>query len=109
MVRQASWAGAELIVAPETAIGEVGELKEKAREAQRKLAKHRIQTLLLMQVRDQLVAYKNYAQAKTTPDKKEMLLAKYNKLIGLISGILADKKLSKTDEQLNERIKASLL
>ena len=55
-----------------------------------------------MQVRDQLVAYKNYAQAKTTPDKKEMLLAKYNKLIGLISGILADKKLSKTDEQLNE-------
>ena len=81
---------------------EIEELKEKAREAQRKLAKHRIQTLLLMQVRDQLVAYKNYAQAKTTPDKKEMLLAKYNKLIGLISGILADKKLSKTDEQLNE-------
>ena len=29
LVMQASWAGAELIVAPETAIGEVGELKEK--------------------------------------------------------------------------------
>ena len=28
MVLQASWAGAKLVVAPETAVGEVGELKE---------------------------------------------------------------------------------
>lgn len=81
---------------------EVEELKEKAREAQQKLARHRIQVLLLIQIRDQLVIYREYAQAHTVLDKKDDILEKYDNLIKLVGDTLAKKQLSKTDSILNE-------
>ena len=81
---------------------EVGELKEKAREAQQKLARHRIQVLLLTQIRDQLIVYRDYAQTYTVLDKRGEILEKYDNLIKLVSDARAKKKVSKTDEILNE-------
>ena len=81
---------------------EIGELKEKAREAQQKLARHRIQVLLLTQIRDQLIVYREYAQTYTVLDKRGEILEKYDNLIKLVSDTLAKKKVSKTDEILNE-------
>ena len=81
---------------------EVRELKEKAREAQQKLARHRIQVLLLTQIRDQLIVYRDYAQTYTVLDKRGEILEKYDNLIKLVGDTLAKKKVSKTDEILNE-------
>lgn len=81
---------------------EIKEIKEKAREAQQKLAQHRIQVLLLTQIRDQLIIYRDYARTYTVLDKKDEILEKYDNLIKLVRDTLAKKKLSKADEALNE-------
>lgn len=83
------------------------ELREQAREAQKKLARHRTQVLLLKEIELQLeafVQYVNRTKEKDSKNKKALdeALSKFETSLSLVRKILADKKISKDDERLNE-------
>lgn len=74
-------------------------LREQAREAQKKLAKHRVQVLILKQIQAQLEVFRAYAQKKGQPEVTSKLAG----ILKLINDILLEKKISNIDEQSNER------
>jgi len=74
------------------------ELRERAREAQQKLANHRVQVLILKQIQIQLETFLIYAQNKKQPE----VASKLADILKLITNIISEKKISKTDQQLNE-------
>ena len=74
-------------------------LREKAREAQQKLAHHRIQVLILKQMQAQLETFQTYTKKNSQPNVSSKLAS----ILKLIDDILKEKRISKIDEQLNEQ------
>lgn len=77
---------------------DLAELRERAKEVQQKLANHRIQVLILKQMQIQLETFRIYAQNKKQPE----VASKLADILKLITDIISRKKISKTDQQLNE-------
>ena len=74
------------------------ELRAKAREAQQKLARHRVQVLILKQMQVQLEAFRTYAQKKS----QSKVASKLTDILKLVTDILSEKKISKIDDKINE-------
>jgi hypothetical protein len=74
------------------------ELREHAREAQQKLAHHRIQVLILKQMEIQLEAFGQYAKNK----QKNEQASKFDSLLKLVRDILKEKRVSLADERSND-------
>lgn len=87
---------------PEPEVDQAGreELRERAREAQQKLANHRVQVLILRQIELQLKAFADLARTKGPSHQK--IVAQFEKLLVLVKEILSQKKLSKADEIAND-------
>lgn len=78
--------------------GEMDDLRETARGAQQELAKHRIQLLVLKQIEEQLVVYKDYAEKIG----KGEIAAKFEKTLTLIREIIGRKRVGTEQEKENE-------
>lgn len=85
---------------PEVDQADREELRERARNAQHKLASHRAQVLILKQIELQLGAFTNLARKKGPSHQK--MLAQFERLLGFVKEALSKKKLSKSDEITNE-------
>lgn len=77
---------------------ELDELREKAKEAQVKLAKHRASVLILEEIREQLLVFSNYAEKVGLQDVKD----KFISLLKLVNRILEQKHISVSDRKDNE-------
>ena len=77
--------------------------KERIREAQKKLAGHRLQILLLEQIEKQLSTFLEFAKKI----KKQEIVGKYETFLKLVRGILSEKEISDDDQMRNEEDKVS--
>lgn len=77
---------------------ELEELREKAKDAQKKLSRHRARVLILQQIKDQLEVYIDFA----TRNKKGEAEEKYKKLLPIVSELLAKAELSHQEVLENE-------
>ena len=77
---------------------EIEDLRQKAKEAQVKLAKHRAQVLILKQLQAQLRKFGEFAKKKNLPD----IETKFVHLLVIIDDILATKKISVKEERDND-------
>ena len=73
-------------------------LREQAREAQQKLARHRAQVLVLKQIELQLEAFGNFARKKG----HDRIAVEFEKLLLFVRKTLSKKTISKADEIAND-------
>jgi hypothetical protein len=83
---------------PGTDTATLEELREHAREAQQKLAHHRVQVLILKQMEIQFEAFGQYAKKK----QKNEQASKFDSLLKLVRDILKQKRVSPVDERSND-------
>src|SRR3989344_6119444 len=74
------------------------ELRKQAREAQKKLAHHRAQILVLRQMEIQLETFGRLARKKGHTE----IASRFDDLFAFIKAALSKKRISKADEQINE-------
>ena len=75
--------------------------KERVKEAQKKLAEHRVQVMLLEQIEKQLVVFSEFAKKCG----KDEIVKKYESLLELVREVLKDKEISDEDEEKNQEDK----
>jgi hypothetical protein len=78
---------------------EIRDLREKAKEAQEKLAKHRTRLLILLQIQSQLEAFINFAQSI----KNSEVVGKYQNLKKLIDDIISKSSIQPRQQLENEQ------
>ncbi len=81
-------------ISEETALG----IKERLRNAKKKLAEHRVQVLILEEIEKQLVAFSKFANMHG----KLEISRKYHELLKLVREILKDKEISDEDQEKND-------
>ena len=86
---------------PGTTLYEIEELRERAKEAQQKLANHRIQVLILKEIELQLETFLAYS-GKIKKEEVKKIINKIENLLVLVKDILKGKKISTPDVKSNE-------
>jgi len=77
---------------------QIDELREKAKKAQEKLAKHRVAVMILQELKEQLEVFAQFAQKINSQE----IATKFIKLLKVVTRILRQKKISVTEQQYNE-------